>query len=248
MISACGISIDLDDTAFLFDVDGTLLDLAPTPREVWVPPELREALSRLWRQTDGAVAFVSGRPLEELDLIFAPLQFAGVGGHGAEYRQNGADTIIQLVDELDPDTKRRLAMIAELGRGILVEDKGYSLALHYRLSPEKGPVVQGRVQEICKSLPPGSVEILHGKAVVEVKHIGVNKATGVRRLLQHEPFAHRRPLFFGDDITDEYVFPVMSEFGGMGFSIGRKIAGTNGHFKSPAELRRWIEGLIGYRI
>ena len=76
----------LDNVAIMLDVDGTLLDIAPRPQEVFVPKNLRETLQRLRRQLDGAVAFVSGRPLEDIDRIFAPLKLPAVGGHGAEIR------------------------------------------------------------------------------------------------------------------------------------------------------------------
>src|SRR6476469_8088177 len=76
----------LDECALLLDIDGTLLDLAPTPREVWVPPDLATTLGRLLERTNGALALVSGRSLNDIDLIFAPMQFPVVGGHGAEMR------------------------------------------------------------------------------------------------------------------------------------------------------------------
>ena len=171
-------SLNLGETAFLFDVDGTLLDLAPTPREVFISHALRESLARLWKRTGGAVAFVSGRPLKELDLLFTPLQMPGVGGHGAEFRQTSDDPIFELTPPLDEKVKRRLAVIAELGPGILVEDKGYSLALHYRLAPDKGPAVEAEVRAICKKLPQGMTEILPGHSMIEVKQVVFSKATG----------------------------------------------------------------------
>src|SRR5260370_23096597 len=73
----------LDECAILLDIDGTLLDLAPTPREVWVPPGLATTLNGLLMRTSGALALVSGRSLSDIDLLFAPEQFPAVGGHGA---------------------------------------------------------------------------------------------------------------------------------------------------------------------
>ena len=112
---------DLERTAILLDVDGTVLDLAPTPREVFVPHSLREALDRLLTRTGGAVAFVSGRPLQELDLIFSPLQLPAIGGHGAEMRTvPGEAAKPPRLSPLDPDVKRRFAAIAEAGPGIIL--------------------------------------------------------------------------------------------------------------------------------
>ena len=193
---------DLARLAILLDVDGTLLDLAPTPREVFVSHALRETLARLWKRTDGAVAFVSGRPVSELDLIFSPLRLPAIGGHGAELRVlPGTTPEAPRLPPLDPDVKRRFAAIAESGPGIVLEDKGYSLALHYRLAPDKEHVVREAAMKICEDLDGASIELLPGKLVVEVKQAGTTKATAVRELMT-SPFAGRRPVFIGDDITD----------------------------------------------
>src|SRR5215207_7426547 len=120
----------LSETAVLLDIDGTLLDLAPTPREVWVPPGLAKTLNRLLERTSGALALVSGRSLNDIDLIFAPELFPGVGGHGAEMRLSiDSEAVATHAPPMDKELKRRLAAIAKLSPGILLEDKGYSLAL-----------------------------------------------------------------------------------------------------------------------
>src|SRR4051794_6699439 len=126
----------LSECALLLDIDGTLLDLVPTPREVWVPPGLAKTLNRLLTRTSGALALVSGRSLNDIDLIFAPEQYPAVGGHGAEIRlAQDAEAVCSHAPPMDKELKRRLAAIAKLSPGILLEDKGYSLALHYRLAP-----------------------------------------------------------------------------------------------------------------
>src|SRR5258706_4926642 len=143
----------LDQFAILLDVDGTILDLAPTPREVFVPHALRDTLARLQDRTGGAVAFVSGRPVSELDLIFSPLQLPAIGGHGAELRTvAGAAPEAPPLPALDPAVKRQLAAIAEAGPGIVLEDKGYSLALHYRLAPDKERAVREAAARVCAGL------------------------------------------------------------------------------------------------
>jgi len=88
--------------------------------------------------------------------------------------------------------------------------------------------------------PPGSVEILPGKLVVEVKPAGINKADAVCELMSFAPFADRKPIFIGDDITDEPVFGIISRFGGLGFSVGRVFADANGHFDKPESVRAWL--------
>src|SRR3954453_5103070 len=168
----------LSETAVLLDIDGTLLDLAPTPREVWVPPGLAKTLRRLHERTGGALAMVSGRSLNDIDLIFAPDQFPGVGGHGAEMRIRGADEAVS-APSMDKELKLRLAAIARLSPGILLEDKGYSLALHYRLAPHAEKAIYAAVSLIRADLPNAPIEVMPGKCVCEIKHSGFNKASGV---------------------------------------------------------------------
>ncbi|WFU25254.1 trehalose-phosphatase [Bradyrhizobium sp. CB1717] len=238
----------LDETAILLDIDGTLLDLMPTPREVWVPPGLSETLNRLTERTSGALALVSGRSLNDIDLIFAPDVFRAVAGHGAEMRlsvDNEADDVH--APPLDKELKRRLAAIAKLSPGILLEDKGYSLALHYRLAPHAEKAIYESVSLIRADLPSAPIEVLPGKFVCEIKHSGFTKASGVRELMKHEPFRGRRPLFIGDDVTDETVFAIMPDMDGLAFSVGRRAMGVNGHFDAPADVRMFLARLLDPR-
>ena len=235
----------LDQCAFLLDIDGTLLDLAPTPREVWVPPGLAKTLNRLLTRSTGALALVSGRSLNDIDLIFAPEQFPAVGGHGAEMRiSTESEAVATHAPPMDKELKRRLAAIAKLSPGILLEDKGYSLALHYRLAPHAEKAIYEAVSLIRADLPNAPIEVLPGKSVCEIKHSGFNKASGVLELMTHEPFKGRHPIFIGDDVTDELVFAIMPDLGGLAFSVGRRAPGVAGHFDEPSDVRAWLAHLI----
>jgi trehalose 6-phosphate phosphatase len=233
---------NLQECAILLDVDGTILDLAPTPPEVWVPPTLRQAITRLSERTGGALALVSGRSLSDLDHLFSPLQLPAVGGHGAEFRfRPGAGGEPDLRETpLDKALRRELALVAEIGPGILIEDKGYSLALHYRMAPDLGDLVNQAVLRICAGYPAAPVEVLRGKSVVEIKQVGFNKGTAVRELMRHAPFLDRRPIFIGDDVTDESVFAIIPEFDGIAFSVGRRVVGVDGYFDKPEAVRGWL--------
>src|SRR5215467_8145238 len=235
----------LAETALLLDIDGTLLDLAPTPREVWVPPDLMDNLNRLLQRTSGALALVSGRSLNDIDLIFAPEQFPAVGGHGAEMRLAiDGEAVATHAPPMDKELKRRLAAIARLSPGILLEDKGYSLALHYRLAPHAEKAIYEAVALIKADLPHAPIEVLPGKCVCEIKHAGFTKASGVRELMAHEPFKGRRPLFIGDDVTDETVFAIMPDFDGLAFSVGLRAQGVAGHFDAPSDVREFLARLL----
>src|SRR5882724_836365 len=231
--------------AILLDIDGTLLDLAPTPREVWVPPGLAKTLNRLLQETAGALALVSGRSLNDIDLIFAPEQFPAVGGHGAEMRVSiDNEAVATHAPPMDKELKRRLAAIAKLSPGILLEDKGYSLALHYRLAPHAEKAIYAAVSLIRADLPNAPIEVLPGKCVCEIKHSGFTKASGVLELMTHEPFKGRRPFFIGDDVTDESVFAIMPDLDGLAFSVGRRSKGVAGHFDSPSDVREFLAHLL----
>jgi trehalose 6-phosphate phosphatase len=235
----------LSETAVLLDIDGTLLDLMPTPREVWVPPGLAKTLNRLHQRTGGALALVSGRSLNDIDLIFAPDQFPAIGGHGAEMRLEAeAEAVAAHAPPLDKELKRRLAAIAKLSPGILLEDKGYSLALHYRLAPHAEKAIYAAVSLIRADLPDAPIEVLPGKQVCEIKHSGFTKASGVRELMTHPPFKGRKPFFIGDDVTDESVFAIMPDLDGIAFSVGRRAKGVAGHFDAPSDVREFLAHLL----
>jgi trehalose 6-phosphate phosphatase len=128
--------------------------------------------------------------------------------------------------------------------GILVEDKGYSFALHFRRAPHLETAIYDAVSAIRAELPNAPIEVLPGKAVCEIKHTGVTKATGVRELMSHEPFRNRRPIFLGDDVTDETVFAIMPDFNGLSFSVGRQARGVAGTFTGPSHVRHWLGSLL----
>jgi trehalose 6-phosphate phosphatase len=237
--------IQISDCAILLDVDGTLLDIAAAPGAVDVPARLKSALSSLRDRTAGALAFVSGRPLDDIDRLFAPLKLAAIAGHGAEMRLNGADVPRGFETRLDSDLRHQFEAIAGKLDGIILEDKGYSIALHYRLAPQHAEVLRDSIAAACAPYPASSIEVLPGKAMIEIKPAAFSKGSAVRELMRFPPFMGRRPIFIGDDVTDETVFEVLPEFGGLGFSVGRKISGLAGCFPKPADVRDWIYRIAG---
>ncbi len=242
--AAIDIFADLDtkSIALLLDVDGTIIDIGPTPHEVHVSDDLCKSLARLLELTGGALALVSGRPIADLDRLFSPLVLPAIGGHGAEMRVHGAQ-VIPCAKPLPQELRRQLADAATPDSGILVEDKGYSLALHYRNVPQDEGRLREHIAAGRAAFPGEATEILPGKAMLEVKRPGINKGEGVRKLLTHPPFAGRMPVFIGDDVTDELVFAILSELGGKGFSVSRHFSGVTGIFDSPMDVRLALQRL-----
>lgn len=237
-----------DTTAIFLDIDGTLLDIAPTPLDVKVSDDLRATLASLFVTFGGAAAFISGRPIAEMDRLFHPLRLPAVGGHGAEIRfAPNSEIRRSKIATLDDELRAAFARIGRIGEGIIVEDKGYSLAIHYRLAPQLGGEIMKAVTAVCKNERCESLEVLPGKLVVEIKPGGYDKGTGLRELMSVRPFSGRTPIFIGDDITDHAAFAALPDFGGFGFSVGGMVPGTIFNFDGPQDVRRWLRYLTEER-
>ncbi len=234
--------LDLRSIALLFDVDGTLIDIGPSPFEVDVSDALKESLERLFELTGGAMALVSGRPIRDIDRIFAPLELPAIGGHGAEMRVAAGPPVAR-IDPLPQELRRNLVAAATPDSGVLFEDKGYSVALHYRAAPRQAERLRRHIAENRAAFPGERTELLLGKAMFEVKRPGIDKGEAVRELMTRRPFAGRTPVFVGDDVTDESVFRVLPELRGKGFAVGRHFANVAGIFASPGEVRQALRQL-----
>jgi len=233
-----------DDWALFLDIDGTLIEIAPTPAAVTVHPETVPLLQRLVAATGGALAVVSGRPLREIDQLLAPLELPAAGLHGLEQRDARG-----VVSRVDPDHGALLRIrdafreLAAGARGALVEDKGASLALHYRAAPELEPEALGRAEALVADLG-GRFHVLRGKMVIEIKPADSHKGDVVDAFMAEPPFAGRRPVFIGDDVTDEDGFDAVNRMGGESIRVGpAKKTAAKWRVASVATLRDWLSGL-----
>jgi trehalose 6-phosphate phosphatase len=230
--------------AFLLDIDGTLLDIAATPEAVHVPAMLKASLAILQQSTAGAVALVSGRPLSTIDRLFAPLRLSAVGCHGAEWRKTPRDNVELRARPLTAEIKDALLHAVADFPEIRTEDKGYTLAFHYRAAPERKSLLERRLS--AKIAPHGSeLCLLQGKSVFEVKPCAFDKGEAISALMRVPPFADRRPVFVGDDHTDDYAFAVVRRMGGVGISVGRRSADAERMFPAPYAVRSWLAHLAG---
>ncbi|MEW6124531.1 MAG: trehalose-phosphatase [Pseudomonadota bacterium] len=231
--------LSLEHNAFFFDVDGTLIDIAPHPDAVKVPRSLIEHLALLRDATGGALALVSGREAEVLDRLFAPLSLPLSGVHGAQFRATADGALTQVAAPLADDVRAELRALARRFEGLLVEDKGASVALHYRAAPAVAPELEEAVGRI---VAPRSrtLAVLPGRMVFEVKTRGHDKGAAVRAFMAEPAFAGRVPVFFGDDVTDEAGFAAVREQGGLAVSVGRRLAGAD----IMIETAQGVRGLI----
>jgi trehalose 6-phosphate phosphatase len=232
-------------SSLFLDVDGTLLDIAPAPELVVVPAELSATLSQLADLLGGALALVSGRPIAQLDRLFAPLRLPGAGEHGAEMRLAADHEIIagpppavlaQLVAQL---TAATTAM-----PGVRIERKRAGVVVHYRQAPEQAALLRGLVDAAVAD-HVAEVQVMPGKMVLEVKERIYSKGQAVIALMQRSPFVGRRPLFLGDDASDRDGFAAARRFGGCGVAVGPDHAdAADWAFPSPAAVRAWLVRLV----
>jgi trehalose 6-phosphate phosphatase len=224
--------------ALFLDVDGTLLDIALRPDGVSVPPSLRRALGRIHDGLDGALALVSGRPVEELDRLFEPLRLPAAGAHGAHWRTSGTGPTDRLPGMALPAAVRAGLLELHLRHpDLILEDKRSSIALHFRERPALARALATAVTSLVEAAQDDSVRVLPGKAVLEVKRSGFDKARAIRILMASEPFAGRRPVFVGDDVTDQVAIDAVSAAGGIALSVERPIGRAASVFASAAEVR-----------
>lgn len=226
-------------TALFFDVDGTLIDIAPHPDGVDVPAALIEHLNVLHDTAAGALALVSGREAHVLDRLFSPLKLPISGVHGAEFRAAATHDLTSTAEPLPDDVRAALGALSGRFEGLLVEDKGASVALHYRAIPAAAPELEEAVGAIVAARSR-SLTVLPGRMVFEVKARGHDKGAAVRAFMAREPFAGRVPVFFGDDVTDEAGFAAVREMGGIAVSIGRRLAGADVTLEDAQAVRALV--------
>lgn len=227
--------------ALFIDIDGTLLDMAPTPDAVRVPPGLVHTLTRLKTSFNGAVALITGRRVADADRFFAPLQPIALGVHGAEARTEPRGSTAMLADPVPRDLTRAVHDVARALPGILVEDKGVGLAVHYRHAPEARPALEAELKRLVSRWEGFAVR--PGRRVLDVAHKAHSKGTGLVRLMALPCFRGRRPLMIGDDHGDEPALRAAERMGGIGLKVAGEHFRDGADFDGPASVRAWLSGL-----
>jgi trehalose 6-phosphate phosphatase len=230
--------------ALFLDFDGTIVDIAPQPHAVHVPQPVVEALEALRAYLGGAVAVISGRPIEQIDAFLSPLRLPVAGVHGAERR--AADGTLDLLNTHPLDHVEAAARaLAARHPQLLVECKRGSVALHYRQAPQ----LEQECLAVMQSAVAGSpgISLLQGKMVVEAKPGGASKGRAIEAFLAEPPFAGRLPVFIGDDITDEVGFSTVQRLGGLGIKVGTGPSVAWQRLADPGALRQQLEAVVAAR-
>ena len=207
----------LDGAALFLDFDGTLVELAAAPDAIHVSPALAPLLKRLHERLDGRLALISGRSIADLERHIECAGLALSGSHGLEVRLGDGTLTHRGGDHDLTEARERLNGLARSAPGLLVEEKPYGLALHYRQAPEE----EDRVSELMSELArDGGFELQQGKMVIELRPPGADKGDAVRAFMAEPGFAGARAIFVGDDMTDEHAFAAAAAMGGAGVLVG----------------------------
>ncbi|HVI55087.1 MAG TPA: trehalose-phosphatase [Luteibacter sp.] len=231
------------DTALFLDADGTLLAFADDPDAVGLADGLLDTLDSLHAALGGAMALVSGRAISALDRIFDRPHWAAAGQHGMERRDTTGNLVTLPVDTAELARLREAvhAVAAELP-GVRVEDKSWSVAWHCRERPEYQAELARRAPEIAAGFP--GFELQPGSYVFEFKPRGMDKGVAVAAFLDEAPFRGRRPVYLGDDLTDEHGFAVVNARGGASVRIGaRTPSQATFTLSSPADVHAWLDSV-----
>ena len=232
------------DWCLFLDVDGTLIELTETPFETQASEDLKAVLKEVAERLGGALALVSGRSVEYLDALFAPLRLPSAGLHGVERRK--ATGVMHGASFTDTQLDRARTALKEFVHdhpGTLLEDKGRTVAVHFRMAPQFEPEVRETVTAIAAALGT-NYQVQAGSMMLEIKPRGFNKGGAVQAFMKEPPFSGRRPVYVGDDLTDLDGFRVVDSLGGVSIAVGDRVQGQY-RLVDPAAVREWLKGIAG---
>lgn len=226
--------------AYFLDIDGTLIDFGDAPGRIRLAAARRRALQRLRKRADGAVAIVSGRSIADIDRILRTVEWPAAGQHGAERRDaRGRYSRAEPVDGELAQVRERLADAVSRHPGLLLEDKGHSIALHYRRAPQLSGYAHRLVRAQLGALD-GRYCVQRGKRVVELNPAGHDKGAAVLAFMNERPFRGRTPVFVGDDLTDEFGFETVNALGGVSVKVGAGATAATVRVRDVRAVWRWL--------
>lgn len=227
------------DNCLFLDVDGTLVEFTDTPSQTLADPDIKTLLADVARRLNGALALVSGREINTMDQLFAPLRLPAAGLHGVERRDaSGALHGATFLDGRLNRVRAALGLLADSYPGTIIEDKGRNIAVHYRLAPQFGDLVRHSVAAITAPLAD-DYQLQDGIMMVEIKPRGYTKGSAIDAFMREAPFAGRRPVFIGDDLTDRDGFAAVEALGGVSVGVGDRVQGRYQLDDVPS-VRRWL--------
>jgi len=233
----------LTGASLFLDIDGTLLDLVDDPAAVVADDVLRTLILHVADALAGRVAIISGRCLEQIETIFGSVAqlVALSGSHGNEHRWRGIEAHPIRPASLDLAINDLRECFGSTP-GVLIEEKSFGVAVHFRRAPHTEEDLRQLTQALAER---HDLQVQGGNMMIELRVGGGNKGGAVRRLMGRTPMAGTRPIFVGDDLTDEPAFLTAAELGGAGVVVGdRKGSAAQFRLGGPADVREWLEAFV----
>ena len=238
-------NLDPSNLALFLDVDGTLLEIEDHPSDVWADPSLVEMLANISTGLGGAMSLISGRQIADIDRIFAPVRFAAAGAHGSELRQHPDDSVAITQTLLPAPLLAQIRTFVAQNPGLLLEEKGGGVSLHYRRAPQLEEECKLFVQRLLPDIEK-DFRLIAGKMVLELAPADHNKGAAITEMMRQEPFVGRRAVFVGDDVTDEDGFRAVNGMGGITIRVGGNCSSAAEYaLPDVAAVRCWLESIEG---
>jgi trehalose 6-phosphate phosphatase len=226
--------------SLFLDIDGTLVGMASSPDAVFVAPGLTDLIARIADRLDGAVCLITGRRIADADRLFAPLELAGAGVHGTELRTARNGPIQILAPTIPNDVMEEIVACTKIAPGILVEQKGAGVAVHYRNAPEARVQLVAQLKRIVADAHR-ALALRGGRMVVEVLPRSYSKGKALQQLVEIAPFKGRRPVMIGDDIGDESALVAAERLGGVGLRVaGEHFSRSASAFEGVTAVHAWL--------
>jgi trehalose 6-phosphate phosphatase len=234
--------LDLSACALFLDLDGTLIEIAPTPDGVTISEGLAHLLERLEQGLGGALAIVTGRSIGDVDRLLAPLAPVAAGVHGAEIRPLPRGAILPRAAPIEEDIVDAVRRLAADHPGVLFEPKRFSVAVHYRQRPALAPALELAMARLLQDERHDHLVLAHGRQVLEIVPRQVSKGVALEVIMQTPRFAGRRPIMVGDDITDISAMTAAIRLGGKGLKVaGERFSRTEADFSGTSDVIAWLE-------
>lgn len=229
----------LEGSALFLDIDGTLAPIAARPQDVRPDPRRTRLLERLSTALDGRLAVVTGRTLEDVDRILEGRITCVAAVHGLVRRHCDGSLHEPPTHPALPRTVRTLRDFARRDPGLIVEEKGASVALHFRLARSHAGEARVLIRRLADQT---GLTVQHGDMVEELRMPGPSKGDSIRDFMATEAFRGMTPVFAGDDITDEHGFAEVDRLGGFGVLVGAPRE-TNARFglRNVDDVLAWLE-------
>jgi trehalose 6-phosphate phosphatase len=236
--------LNLQDIALFLDFDGTLVRFdRPDQSLPLVDARLKALMAELLGALDGALAVISGRALDTLEDLFAPIRLAAAGEHGSAWRI-APDAPRQSIDVSASLRAMSTGCQALLARfpGVRLEVKPHSFVLHFHSQATLRDELAQSVEQLC--LPDSGMALLHAHGMLEIKSPDADKGVAISRFMGHAPFAGRMPIFVGDDVSDEDAFRVINALGGISVKVGTEPSHARFRLGDDGAVREWLGGLL----